>query len=331
MPLALAIPALISAGTSIIGGVMQHKAAGKAANAQVAATQGATQLVNDATGQVNPYLQQTSDAAGQAVINSANTAGQGVLDATGRAAAGVNAAVGQANNYLNPYMGAGSKAVTNLENLANGPGFTFSEDDPSYQWRLQEGQKALERGAAARGALQSGGFAQALTRYAQKSASTEYQAAFDRFQNQRKTSAGMFTDLASLGLKASGQASDNTIGAAKYVGDIDVKGHAYAGDANLGAQQFASGINFDSARAQGQNTMNTAHYAGDALMGQGDARAAESIAKGNAWAGTLGGVGNAASSYFTAKALQPKTVTGKGNTNDYSGFYNWMGAGAKNA
>ena len=54
------------------------------------------------------------------------------------------------------------------------------QQDPSYQFRFNEGQKALQRSAAARGTLLSGGFAKALQNYGQQAASQEYGNAYDR-------------------------------------------------------------------------------------------------------------------------------------------------------
>lgn len=52
--------------------------------------------------------------------------------------------------------------------------------DPGYQARLDEGMRAVERGASARGILNSGGTLVGATRYAQDYASNEYQKVFDR-------------------------------------------------------------------------------------------------------------------------------------------------------
>jgi hypothetical protein len=60
--------------------------------------------------------------------------------------------------------------------------FNFGEDDPSYQFRLQEGQRALERGASARGNVLAGGTDRGLVQYGQGMASQEYGNAFNRFQ-----------------------------------------------------------------------------------------------------------------------------------------------------
>jgi hypothetical protein len=54
-------------------------------------------------------------------------------------------------------------------------------NDPGYAFRLAEGQKALERQAAMRGGLISGGALKAATKYGQDMGSQEYQNAFNRY------------------------------------------------------------------------------------------------------------------------------------------------------
>ena len=56
----------------------------------------------------------------------------------------------------------------------------FSPNDPSYAWRFQQGQQAVERSAAARGLLHSGNAAIELQQYGQGMASQEYGAQFNR-------------------------------------------------------------------------------------------------------------------------------------------------------
>jgi hypothetical protein len=78
------------------------------------------------------------------------------------------------------------------------------QQDPGYTFRLSEGQKALDRSAAARGGLISGGALKAATRYGQDMGSQEYQSAFNRYQTNRTN------QLQPLGnLMQSGQAATN--------------------------------------------------------------------------------------------------------------------------
>ena len=81
------------------------------------------------------------------------------------------------------------------------------EEDPGYAFRLSEGQKALDRSAAARGGLQSGGALKAAARFGQQMGSQEYGRAFDRYQINR---ANQLQPLQSL--MGSGQSSANTLG-----------------------------------------------------------------------------------------------------------------------
>ena len=64
------------------------------------------------------------------------------------------------------------------------PGYEFNSNDPSYAWRLQQGAGALAASGAAKGLLNSGNIATALTDYGQNAASQEYQAQFGRASTQ---------------------------------------------------------------------------------------------------------------------------------------------------
>lgn len=56
----------------------------------------------------------------------------------------------------------------------------FNPQDPSYQWRFDQGQQALERSIGAQGMLGSGNRLMALQQYGQGAASQEYQNQFSR-------------------------------------------------------------------------------------------------------------------------------------------------------
>ena len=66
-----------------------------------------------------------------------------------------------------------------IPNLSSIPAYNW-QADPGYQFRMDEGMRALEGSAAARGGLLSGGFARAVTEYGQNMASQEYGNIFDR-------------------------------------------------------------------------------------------------------------------------------------------------------
>ncbi len=66
-----------------------------------------------------------------------------------------------------------------LQDMSTGAG-NFSTNDPSYNWRFQQGEQALERSQGARGLLNSGTAATELVNYGQGAASQEYGAQFSR-------------------------------------------------------------------------------------------------------------------------------------------------------
>jgi hypothetical protein len=84
--------------------------------------------------------------------------------------------IGQQN--LAPWLSAGKTALDAHTNLLGLNGNVNVQDelnkDPGYQFRLQQGQKSLDAGLAARGGFGSGATAQAGIDYNQGAASQEY-------------------------------------------------------------------------------------------------------------------------------------------------------------
>jgi hypothetical protein len=101
--------------------------------------------------------------------------------------------------YLKANPADQSKA-TLLKNFTN-------EDfvkDPGYEFRQAEGNKALERSAAARGGLYSGAALKALDRYNQDYASNEFNNAFNRDAANKARTFSFLSGTAGQGLQAAG-------------------------------------------------------------------------------------------------------------------------------
>lgn len=101
---------------------------------------------------------------------------------------------------LAPYQNAGPTALSNAQRMVNDPSYDFTKD-PSYQWRLSQGEAAINAGAAATGNRISGASLKALNDYAGGSASQEFQNAFGRQMGlvdvgQRAATTGVSTNLA---------------------------------------------------------------------------------------------------------------------------------------
>jgi hypothetical protein len=107
---------------------------------------------------------------------------------------------------------------------------------------LGEGQKALERSAAARGGLISGGALKAATRYGQDMGSQEYQNAFNRYQTSRANQLQPLGNLMSMGQSA---ASNQGTAAGNYGTNA---GQAYmARGQAMGAGQLGMGNTISNA------------------------------------------------------------------------------------
>lgn len=122
-----------------------------------------------------------------------------------------------------PWRNAGGWAVGQLRDmLGNGSFHNFGsadfQTDPGYQFRLQQGQQALERSAAARGGALGGGTLKALTRYNSGMASDEYGRAFDRFNVNQANTFNRLSSLAGLGQTSANQVGQYGMNAANQIG-----------------------------------------------------------------------------------------------------------------
>ena len=100
-----------------------------------------------------------------------------------------------------PFLQGGTEDYNRLRSLmSGGPGAAqqFLQMDPGYGFRLSEGLKALDRQAAARGSLISGGALKAAQRYGQDVASQEFGNAYNRLAGLAQigpSSAGVMNSL----------------------------------------------------------------------------------------------------------------------------------------
>ena len=124
-------------------------------------------------------------------------------------------------------------------------GFTQADyqADPGYAFRLAEGQKALDRQAAARGGLISGGALKAAQRYGQEMGSQEFGRAYERFRDTQ-------------GLRRNALAG--VVGfAPTAAGSMAAGGQSYATGA--GPQMYQQGVNTGNAMLMNQQARTSAY------------------------------------------------------------------------
>lgn len=159
-----------------------------------------------------------------------------------------------------PYREAGELALNRLIPLATEYtpfGMEQFQADPGYGFRLSEGQKALERSAAARGNLLSGGTGKALTRYGQEMGSQEYMNAFNRYQAERNARLNPLQSLANVGQTSSqqlaGQAGQFGSNMAETIGAAgQARASGYMGTANTLGGGLNQYLNYSQNQAQNQ-------------------------------------------------------------------------------
>ena len=142
-----------------------------------------------------------------------------------------------------PYRKAGEQALNKLVPLATEYtpfGMQQFQADPGYAFRLSEGQKALERSAAARVGLQSGAALKAAARYGQEMGSQEFQNAFNRFQTERQARLNPLQSLAGVGQTATNTLGSNAGAFGQNVGGMYMDQGSNTANALLAAQRARS-------------------------------------------------------------------------------------------
>jgi len=183
---------------------------------------------------------------GSAILgaSAAKSAADTQAAAANRAADLQNAQFQQTREDLAPYRAAGQTALNALTPLATNYKMfgmdTFSKD-PGYGFRLAEGQKALDRSAAARGGLISGGALKAAQRYGQDMGSQEYTNAFNRYQLERNAQLNPLQSLAGVGQTTATQLGQFGATNAANVGNLMTGGAAAQAAGQVGAANAVTG------------------------------------------------------------------------------------------
>jgi hypothetical protein len=188
--------------------------------------------------------------------SSANRAARTQADAADRAGQLQQQQFERQVELQTPFREAGVRALPELEAASRYTPFGMGEfqADPGYAFRLAEGQKALDRQAAARGGLISGGALKAAQRYGQEMGSQEYTNAFNRYQTERQARLNPLQSLAGMAQTSTGQLGQAGQAMATGVGEAgaaaaQARASGYMGGANALSQGLGQYINY----SQGQD------------------------------------------------------------------------------
>jgi hypothetical protein len=158
-----------------------------------------------------------------------------------------------------PFYDVGVNALPELVQASKYTPFGMDQfkADPGYAFRLSEGTKALERSAAARGGLLSGGTGKALTRFGQEMGSQEYTNAFNRYQAERTARLQPLQAMTGMGQSTAQQIGQQGQQMASNVGDAmgssaAARASGYVGQANA----LTGGLNTYLNYTNSQNIAN---------------------------------------------------------------------------
>lgn len=274
-----AVPA--TAATTGFMGPAEAVGTTSAANALAPAVNAASGATPGTTFGIPNNLLGTGIAAGSQLLGGVlqNNANKDALDAQMRAAAESNALLKYMYDTQRsdqaPWMEAGKAALGNLTNLLNSGELTSKfagkfdpaavQMDPGYQFGLDQGQKAIQNSAAARGMGLSGAALKDAARFGNDYATTKYDDAykrsygryqddFNRFYAEKSNTLNPLFQLSGLGQNATNQvqqagtnyannASNNAIGlgnasAANAVNRGNIYGNMLANLGGLGYNYF---------------------------------------------------------------------------------------------
>jgi hypothetical protein len=259
------MPAAAIVGSTIIGGVMQSKAASKAAKAQTKAANQDIAFQKESRDLVLGYQKPYRDASYSATAALMDMTG--LSRGTKRApitidqpASSVSSKIIDGGRFGRIPITTG-KAVaaatpgSDVPDLADYPTYHF-QSDPGYAFRLAEGDKAIERSAAAGPGVLSGRYLKSALRYSQDYASNEYQKVYDRIA----TIAGFGSSASASGTSVIMNTAGNVGNALTNAGDARAssyvaQGNAWSNAINQIGTAYGAGM-FGGGRAKPDLVMN---------------------------------------------------------------------------
>lgn len=181
-----------------------------------------------------------------------------------------------AQTNLQPYIGAGNAAIGDLSKV-NAGDYTGFENSPDYLYALQQGLKGVDRSAAARGALYSGGTTADTTATAEGLASQNLGSYRSSLLSQAQLGSGAASNLGSVGagqaaavgnIGFTNAANQTTAGYNAAAGNINGVNNLTSSLAQLYGQYGGTGTPGAAANASiysitpKQNSFTTPNYTG---------------------------------------------------------------------
>ncbi len=151
--------------------------------------------------------------------------------------------------------------ATAMESGGASPDYSAFYKSPGYQFRLDEGTRAVERSAAAKGKLMSGGLLRSLTEYGQGLASSEFNSYANRLASMAGIGQTATQYTGQLGASAAGQygATSGQLGQTIMSGG-QAQASGYVGSSNALMQGYTGAIDAFSGGSGGGPGFQSQQY-----------------------------------------------------------------------
>lgn len=155
---------------------------------------------------------------------------------------------GQTRDDLAPWRNQGATSLAQLQGLT-GPDGAFMQpfgldqfyQSPGYQFRLEQGMNAINKGAAARGNYYAPQTLQDLGKFQQGMASDEFGNAYNRYVQDQQRQFGMLQTLSGSGQNAAAQTGALGADAVSRAGQFGMQGANATAEGYMGMANAASG------------------------------------------------------------------------------------------
>ncbi len=244
---------------AVAGGLLAANASKKAARTQANAAQKASDASVEVANRQIQFAKQTRDQINQN-LSPYREAGQNALDIQSQRVA---------DGFQYQAAPGANDAVPDFE--FSTPSADDFRTDPGYQFAFEEGQRAIDGSAAARGNLFSGATLKAQQRFGQGLADQNYRNFLTDYRQQEANAANDFRQ------QQANAANDFRSQQSQYnalVGNLAASGQNAAAQANNAAtntNQFVGNALAQAGNAQAQGYMQAGNAASAGIIGAGNA------------------------------------------------------------
>jgi hypothetical protein len=230
-----------SVGDGLVGGYLNSRASRSAANAQAQSARDANAAMLEMFNQNRQDMEPWRNAGVQGL--NALMYGLGI---------GPQGDSPRPTNPRFPWMQgagatngpAGGSQPVGYGDLMRSFSLSDFQADPGYQFRLREGEGAINRNALARGRFNSGAALKELQRFSSNLASDEFGQAYNRFNNDQTNRFNRFAALADVGQTATRDVNaDRRATSGQVAGNIIDAGNARAAGRIGSANAWGNALN----------------------------------------------------------------------------------------